>query len=170
MIQPRTLIVSLAVSGALLVGIAQFEGYTDTASAPVPGDVPTYGFGTTGPDVHAGDKITPPRALVRLLDEADKSAAAVRRCAPVPMYQREFDAYTSLTYNIGTTAFCNSTAARLLNAGDYLGACAAILKWDKFKGKPLPGLTKRRQAEYQLCAGAAPVRATVETPGARLPS
>ena len=26
-------------------------------------------------------------------------------CAPVPMYQHEFDAYVSLTYNIGASAF-----------------------------------------------------------------
>ncbi|MFZ9813260.1 MAG: lysozyme, partial [Burkholderiaceae bacterium] len=42
---------------------------------------------------------------------------------------------------------------RKLNAQDYAGACKEILRWDKFQGKPLAGLTKRRQAEYQQCIG-----------------
>ena len=71
------------------------------------------------------------------------------------MYQHEFDAYVSLTYNIGASAFCSSTLTKQLNAGDYAGACREILRWDKFKGQPLPGLTKRRQSEYQQCIGAA---------------
>lgn len=153
MIQPRQAIAALSISAALLVGIASHEGYVETAAPPVPGDVATNGFGTTGPDIRLGDKTTPVRALVRLLADADKHAQAVKRCAPVPMYQHEFDAYVSLTYNIGAGAFCSSTLAKKLNAGDYEGACLEILKWDKFKGKPLAGLTKRRQAEYRQCIG-----------------
>lgn len=100
-----------------------------------------------------GDATTPERALVRLLGDANKFETAVRRCAPVPMHQYEFDAYVSLTYNIGAGAFCSSTLVRKLKAGDYAGACNEILKWDKFKGQPLPGLTKRRQEENRKCLG-----------------
>ena len=48
-----------------------------------------------------------------------------------------------------------STITRLLNAGDYAGACAAILAWGNYKGKPLRGLMLRRQQEYQQCMGGA---------------
>lgn len=151
MIRPtRTQVTALAVSASALVSIALHESYQGDAYTPVPGDKITIGFGTTQ-GVKIGDKITPPRALVLLLKDADDVAQAVKRCAPVPMYQHEFDAYTSLTYNIGPGAFCKSTIAFKLNHGDYAGACKEILRWDKFKGKPLRGLTKRRQAEYQLC-------------------
>ena len=143
---------SLALSAALLVGIAIEEGYSPVAYTPVKGDVPTIGFGTTE-GVKQGDKITPERALVRLLNDADKFAQAVKRCAPIPMHQYEFDAYVSLTYNIGSGAFCNSTLAKKLIAYDYEGACKEILRWDKFKGQPLKGLTIRRQREYNLCMG-----------------
>lgn len=148
----RTHIAALSLSAAALVGIALHEGYRDEAYTPVPGDVPTIGFGTTD-GVKAGDRITPTRALVRLLDDASEFETAVRRCAPVPMYQYEFDAYVSLTYNIGAGAFCKSTVVRRLKAGNYAGACEAILMWDKFNGKPLPGLTKRRQEERRQCLG-----------------
>lgn len=142
----------LALSASALVGIAVHEGYRGEAYEPVKGDVPTIGFGTTE-GVEMGDRITPERALVRLLNDANKFQNAVRRCAPVPMHQFEFDAYVSLTYNIGEGAFCKSTLAKKLNAGDYEGACKQILRWDRFKGKPLPGLTKRRMEEYQKCLG-----------------
>jgi lysozyme len=141
---------SLAISAAMLVSIALEEGYSPVAYRPVKGDVATIGFGTTE-GVKDGDKITPERALVRLLNDADKVAQAVRRCAPVPMYQYEFDAYVSLTYNIGTSAFCNSTLVKKLKTYDYEGACKEILRWDKFQGQPLKGLTIRRQREYEVC-------------------
>ena len=148
----RLSIASLYLSASVLVGIALEEHFTPKAMIPVPGDVPTIGFGTTEGG-KMGDTITPERALVRLLKDTDKFAAAVKRCAPVPMHQYEFDAYVSLTYNIGEAAFCKSTLAKKLNAYDYEGACKEILKWDKFKGKPLKGLTNRREREYAKCIG-----------------
>jgi lysozyme len=161
----RTQVSALAVSAAALVSIALHESYRDAGYTPVPGDAPTIGFGHTGPGVQIGQKITVERGLVLLLADADKHAQAVRRCTPVPMYQHEFDAYTSLTYNIGASAFCGSTIAKRLRAGDYKGACEGILAWDKFKGKPLRGLTARRQAEYQLCV-TDPAAAPASDPGA----
>lgn len=148
----RTHVAALTLSASALVGIAVHEGFRSSAYTPVPGDVATIGFGTTE-GVRLGDSISVERALIRLMQDATKFEKAVKRCAPVPMYQHEFSAYVSLTYNIGETAFCSSTLAKKLNAGDYKGACDQILRWDKFKGKPLAGLTKRRQQEHQMCLG-----------------
>jgi lysozyme len=150
MIRPTA--ASLYLSAAVLVGIALEEGFTSKAVIPVPGDVPTIGFGTTE-GVKKGDVITPEKALVRLLQDADKFSEGVKKCANVPLYQHEYDAYVSLSYNIGTGAFCNSTLVKKLKVYDYEGACKEILKWDKFKGEPLKGLTHRRQREYKLCMG-----------------
>lgn len=148
----RVGIAALALSASALVGMAVKEGFAPVAVPPVPGDVPTYGFGATE-GVKLGDRITPERALVRLLKDAGKYEAAVKRCAPVPMFQHEFDAYVSLTYNIGEGAFCNSTLVKKLKAYDYEAACKEILRWDRFQGKPLAGLTARRQQEYKQCLG-----------------
>lgn len=142
----------LALSASALVGIAVHEGYRGEAYRPLAEDVPTIGFGTTE-GVEMGDRITPERALVRLLQDANKFESAVLRCAPVPMHQYEFDAYVSLTYNIGEGAFCRSTLVKLLNQQKYEEACQQILRWDKFKGRSLPGLTKRRQEEFKQCLG-----------------
>lgn len=149
----------LVLAASTLVGLALHEGYTDKAVIPVPGDVPTKGFGTTrnpdGSSVKMGDTTTPQRALVDLLRDASKFEQAVKRCAPVPMHPHEFSAFVSLTYNIGPGAFCRSTVAKRLNAGDYTGACDAILMWDKQAGKTLRGLTIRRKKERDQCLGLA---------------
>lgn len=153
----RKSIVSIAISAAAVTGIAAFEGYRSGAYIPVPGDVPTIAHGTTvypdGKRVKLGDRTTPEKALVYLEYDISKFEKAVKRCTPVPMYQHEYDSFVSLTYNIGETAYCSSTLAKKLNAKDYAGACQQILRWDIYKGKPLRGLTNRRQAEYKLCIG-----------------
>jgi lysozyme len=148
----RSAIAGIVLSASALVAIVTHEGYSDTAIIPVPGDVPTIGFGTTE-GVKPGDRITPPKALGRALTDVQKFEGAVKRCVTVPLHQHEYDAYISLSYNIGSGAFCGSSLVKKLNASDYEGACAGILAWDKFKGKPLRGLTIRRQAEYRQCKG-----------------
>ncbi|MDP3425482.1 MAG: lysozyme [Burkholderiaceae bacterium] len=150
---PRASIAALVLSAATLVGIVSHEGYRDTAYIPVPGDVPTIGFGTTG-GVKPGDRTDPVKALNRAMADVNQFEGAIKRCVKVPLRQNEYDAFVSLSYNIGSGAFCGSTLVKKLNAEDYDGACREILRWDRFKGKPLAGLTKRRQAEYRQCTGA----------------
>ena len=148
----RVSIATLALSASALVGIAVHEGYREAAYRPVPGDVPTIGFGTTD-GVQMGDRIEPVQALVRKLADVQRFEGALKQCVRVPLHQYEYDAFLSLAYNIGPGAFCGSTLVRRLNAGDYAGACAEILRWDRFRGEPLRGLTLRRQAENRQCLG-----------------
>lgn len=155
---PRTPVAALVLAASTLVGIAVSEYYVSDAMIPVPGDVPTKGFGTTthadGSPVQLGEKTTPTRALVDLLRDASKFEQAVKRCAPVPMYPYEFSAWVQFTYNVGESAFCNSTAAKKLRELDYSGACKEMLRWDKVKERQVRGLTIRRQREFKECMGA----------------
>ena len=148
----RIVIGALTLSASALVGIAVHEGYRGEAYIPVKGDVPTIGFGTTD-GVKPGDTIEPVQALVRKLADVQRFEGALKQCVRVPLHQHEYDAFLSLAYNIGPGAFCGSTLVRRLNAGDYAGACAEILRWDRFRGEPLRGLTLRRQAENRQCLG-----------------
>ncbi|MBS0501107.1 MAG: glycoside hydrolase family protein [Proteobacteria bacterium] len=166
----RTLVAALTLSAAGLIGIATSEGWEPVARAPVPGDVPTGGFGSTraesGP-MQAGERIDPVRGLILLRRDAAEAERIVRRCAPVPMHQHEFDAFVSFTYNFGPgkagvkDGFCElkrggpPTLLRNLLSGDYAGACDALLAWDKFQGQPMRGLTLRRQRERAQCLGEA---------------
>lgn len=149
---PRTNVAALVLSASAIIGIVVHEGYSDNAYIPVAGDVPTIGFGTTT-GVKLGDKITPIKALERALTDVNAFEAALKTCVKVPLHQYEYDAYISLSYNIGSKAFCSSTLVKLLNEGNYEEACKQILRWDKFRGKPLKGLAIRRQSEYKQCIG-----------------
>ena len=148
----RMAVAALSLSGLGLVAIVMNEGYNSTAYIPVKGDVPTIGFGTTK-GVKLGDRTTPQDALKRALTDINQFEGALKQCVKVPLTQGEYDAYISLSYNIGSFAFCNSTLVKRLNAGRYEDACAEILQWDRFKGQKLAGLTKRRTEEYHLCLG-----------------
>lgn len=64
-------------------------------------------------------------------------------------------AFGDAVYNIGPTVACNSTASRLLAAGSFREACNQLPRWNKAKIMgayvELPGLTKRRNKEKELC-------------------
>lgn len=151
----RKPLLGLVVSAALITSVANHEGFRGQGYIPVPGDKVTYGHGfTTRPDgspVQLTDKITVQESKQRLGKELLHYKNDISKCIKVPLTQYEAEAYTSLSFNIGVGAFCRSTLVKRLNAYDYEGACKEILKWDKFKGKPLRGLTVRRQQEYSLC-------------------
>lgn len=149
----RQEVAALTLSATALVAILLHEGYRENAYIPVAGDVPTIGFGTTK-EVKLGDRISPELALQRANRDIQLFEGAIKSCVSVPLTQYEYDAYTSLAYNIGSGAFCNSTLVKLLNQGKYEEACKQILRWDKFQGKPLAGLTKRRNEEYRKCINA----------------
>ena len=152
MAKARIVLASLTLSAAALVGLVAHEGYTDRPIQPLPGDKLTIGFGTTD-GVKPGDRTTPVKALARALQDVQEFEGALKACVKVPLHQHEYDAFISLSYNIGSTAFCGSTLVRKLNAGDYPGACAEILRWNRFKGQQVRGLTIRRQSEYRQCMG-----------------
>ncbi len=148
----RKHIATISLSATALVALLLHEGYRENAYTPVAGDVPTIGFGTTT-GVKLGDRTSPERALTVAMRDVQGFEGAIKECVTVPLHQYEYDAYTSLAYNIGSNAFCKSTLVRKLNTQDYVGACNQILRWDQFKGKPLAGLTKRRQEEHKKCLG-----------------
>ncbi|PSH68630.1 glycoside hydrolase [Phyllobacterium brassicacearum] len=65
-----------------------------------------------------------------------------------------------LSYNVGVTAVCNSTAARLASAKDWRGSCEAMTRFNRAGGKVVRGLKLRREdgdltriGERELCLG-----------------
>ncbi|HEX2981354.1 MAG TPA: hypothetical protein VHO48_13890 [Anaerolineaceae bacterium] len=157
----RTVLAALVVTASTLTGLALHEGYREQAYIPVPGDVPTIGFGTTA-GVRMGDKTTPERSLVRLLGEVeDVYAAGVKSCVRVPLHSHEFQSFVRLAYSVGVPTFCRKAEPGkppnlidLINAERYAEACERI---DAFKYGPgkkvLPGLVKRRAEERKICEG-----------------
>jgi lysozyme len=74
---------------------------------------------------------------------------AVKRLVTVSLTQEQFDALTSFVFNVGETAFANSTMLKKINAFDCWGAGKEFSRWTKAGGRELPGLVKRRASERQ---------------------
>ncbi|MGN5765684.1 lysozyme [Acinetobacter calcoaceticus] len=119
-----------------------------------PAGVWTIGFGTTvypnGNRVKQVDKCTEAQAKAYFAHDLNRFERTVNGSVAVPLSQNQFDALVSLTYNIGETAFKNSTLLEMLNAGNYRGAADQFLVWNKSKGQVLNGLVRRRKTEREL--------------------
>lgn len=69
----------------------------------------------------------------------------------------QFDALASFVFNTGCTRFrtnadgSKTTIYKLVHAGYYSGACVQLYRWVYAGGVKLPGLIKRRGAEYARC-------------------
>jgi lysozyme len=170
----RRAVAALFLSATALVALVMSEGYSDRAY-PDSGGIFTYGFGSTrkpdGTPVKKGDTITPPQALTLAMQEIMVMETSLKKCITVDLYQHEYNAFMELSYNIGTGAFCASSIPWKLSIGDYAGACATILEFDKYRDRTKPkvknprtgkweyplvrlnGLTNRRQREYRKCLG-----------------
>lgn len=152
-----------SVAGAALLSTAMFTSSFEGVSNKVYTDPVGHKAVCVGHDSYAPDGSTLKAGTVYtddvcsyLLGADTKAAdAAVTRLVKVPLSDGERMAYTDFVFNVGENAFATSTARSKLNAGDRKGACAELLRWDKGKvrGKlvTLPGLKKRRQAEYAAC-------------------
>lgn len=122
--------------------IQSFEGLSLTAYPDAAGF--SIGYGHYG--AKKGDVISREEAE-RLFDQdVAKYELAVLMAAPNTT-QAQFDALTSLAYNIGTVGMAKSTVVARHNLGDYQGAADAFRMWNKSQGKELPVLTARREKE-----------------------
>lgn len=145
----KTALLSLSVAG--LLAIAGFEGFSDKVYIPVPGDLPTIGFGHADPRLTIGERISKQQAVDFLSQDVQDAQRAVQKCVHVPLTQFEFDAYVSFAYNVGERQFCTSTLVRKLNSGDYSGACEGLKAWVYSGGIKYKGLETRRKIETLIC-------------------
>jgi lysozyme len=157
----RTIVAKLSLSAAAFVGLLVIEGYTEKAIIPVPGDVPTIGFGSTD-GVKMGDKTTPVRAVIAahqhiVLDEKRFRATLL----DVPLHQIEYDLYMDWLYQYGIGNWTRSAMLKNLLAGDYVEACHALLKYKFVAGRDCSvrsnqcyGVWTRQQERHSKCMGA----------------
>jgi len=110
---------------------------------------PTIGYGhKLLPGESFPNGITQEQALQLLAKDTEIARRAIQTNVKVPLTQNQFDALTSLVFNIGTGAFVRSTLLKLLNQGFYQAASEQFLAW-KFAGG-VPILLGRRQKEKAL--------------------
>jgi len=134
--------------------IKEFEG-CKLLSYKCPAGVWTIGIGSTryadGTPVKANQALPNEGAALMLLTKTVAAYEHTVNTVGVELTQNEYDALVSLCYNIGSGNFVSSTLVKMLKAGEPKSEVAKqFLRWDKAGGKPLAGLTRRRNAEAEL--------------------
>ena len=136
--------------------ISEFEGckltpYQDS------GGVWTIGIGSimiAGKPVSGSTPaITMDKATELLTEELTDKASFVVKFSPENAADNELAAVISFTYNVGETAYFDSTLRRKWLANDLEGAADAFLAWDMIKGHKSRGLGNRRKIERQVFLG-----------------
>lgn len=130
--------------------IKHFEGLELNAYQCAAG-VWTIGYGHTK-GVQKGMVISEDTANEMLVEELNEYENYINTLVNVELNQNQFDAMVSWVYNLGGGNLKASTLLKVLNAGDYAGVPAQMMRWNKAGGKVLEGLTRRRQAEADLFA------------------
>lgn len=115
--------------------------------------IPTIGVGHTGTvdgtPVALGMTISPEKSTELLLDDIRWVEETINNTVNATLSQNQYDALCSLIFNIGATAFSDSTVLKRLNQNDYHGAADAFLMWKRAGNNP-DILLRRRQRERAL--------------------
>lgn len=136
--------------------IKEFEGCRLVAYK-CPAGVWTIGWGTTrliDRPVQQGDTISQQLADELLQNEVEITARKVLQLLAIAKdwSGNRIAALVSLAYNIGLSAFADSSLVRRLQDREDPNAVASeeFPRWNKADGKELAGLTRRRAAELSL--------------------
>jgi len=145
--------VALALAAALAIpaeGLRQ-KWYYD------PPGILSVCYGYTGKDIDKTKTYSLAECKALLDKDMIHAISITDNCVP-GLPAKTLAAWSDAVYNLGPDIACNqskSTAARLLAAGKLREACLQLPRWDKARvagvSVALPGLTKRRNAEMQLC-------------------
>lgn len=148
----RRLAAAIAAASSLA---ASFEGLRQYAYYDPPG-ILTVCYGSTT-NVEPGRKYSLEECEDRLNDDMTLAVATVEGCQP-GLPEPVLIAFADAVFNMGPTIACDrgrSTAARLLATKQYDAACNQLPRWNKARvaGEliELPGLTRRRLKERELC-------------------
>lgn len=147
----RTVKATVSEDGTLLVdhvrGPQYLAAYADIVGVWTICDGDTKGVRPGMVETQAG-------CTARLERQLVAHARPIMQCVPglaAKGRENQLVASVSLAYNIGTSGFCRSTIARRFNAGNWRGGCDAMMMWNKAGGRPVRGLTLRRERERALC-------------------
>jgi len=124
--------------------------YQDSARVWTIGYGSIYNFDQQRP-VQEGDTIDAATSENWLEQEANNKLQFVQSLVTVPINNNQLVALGSFTYNVGESAFQNSTLLKLLNSGADINTVAnQFNRWIYAGGKVVNGLINRRNAEKAL--------------------
>ena len=136
-------------AGLLVAFVGAWEGLRLEAYLD-PVNIVTACYGETK-GVSLGDTFTEAECDAKLIKRLAEFEHELDKCLIVPVPDKTKVALVSWTYNVGSRAACRSTLVRKANAGDLVGACNELPRWNRAGGRVWRGLTNRRAAERELC-------------------
>lgn len=144
--------VATAVNGDPTNLIKSFESFQSEPYVCAGGKL-TIGYGTRIEADQYKNGISEAEADEMLRKDVSTVREKVLSLVSVDLSQGEEDALVSFVYNVGVTAFANSTMLKKLNQGDKAGAANEFGRWIKAGGKVRKGLILRREIEKRLFTG-----------------
>lgn len=96
------------------------------------------------------DGLTEEQCMRLLEQDLKRFERVVNNHVKVTLSQNQFDALVSFAFNVGVSAFKNSTLVRLLNQGHYDKVPEQLMRWVKDNGRTVQGLINRRRKEAEL--------------------
>lgn len=134
---------------------AAWEDFRGTAYRATPSEkYLTIGYGSYGPHVYEGQKITKGQGLLLLNRDMAKAVAAVDAAAHHSLTQAQFDAVCDLVYNAGAGVIADTTGTgKALRSGDIATLRAKLALFINQNGKPLLGLRRRTAGRLALFDG-----------------
>lgn len=114
----------------------------------------TIGYGSYGPHVKEGQKITEGQALILLNRDMAAAVKAVDAVAHPSLTQAQFDAVVDLVFNAGAGVIASNTGTgQALRAGDVKTLRAKLALFINQNGKPVLGLRRRAAGRLALFDG-----------------
>lgn len=134
---------------------AAFEQFRGTAYRATSAEkYLTIGYGSYGPHVKEGQKITEGQALILLNRDMAAAVKAVDAVAHPSLTQAQFDAVVDLVFNAGAGVIASNTGTgQALRAGDVKTLRAKLALFINQNGKPVLGLRRRVAGRLALFDG-----------------
>lgn len=134
---------------------AAWEQFRGTAYRATPAEkYLTIGYGSYGPHVKEGQKITEGQALILLNRDIAAAVKAVDAVAHPSLTQAQFDAVVDLVFNAGVGVIASNTGTgQALRAGDVKTLRAKLALFINQNGKPVLGLRRRVAGRLALFDG-----------------
>jgi lysozyme len=128
-------------AGKLTIGVGHLLTRSELSSGKIwiQGEAVRYAAGLSDRQV-----------LDLLAQDLEGAENAVNEGVEVELQQNQFDALVSFCFNVGATAFQNSTLLRRLNQGGYGEVPAQLRRWVHCNGAVVAGLVNRRKNEIAL--------------------
>lgn len=147
------LVIAKAIPQSVMDLIKKHEGWRATVYLDAAGKK-TIGYGHLILPGETFTRITKEQGEALLQADMARIWNAIKGNITRPISDNQKAAIMCFAFNVGASAFNNSTLLKKLNAGDTAGAAAEFMKWNKITvagvKQESQGLTNRRKSEQTL--------------------